>query len=93
MTSKQKKARLAYLRTLSKEELLRLYYMQQEKKAKESPFKYGRGVFAECKGTRIKKRVRNTFSREEMGTCPQVLHAVRTGVHSVCVCKGWANKF
>ena len=34
-------------------------------------------VFAECKGVRIRKRVRNSFSRDEAGTCSNYVGEVR----------------
>lgn len=62
--------------------------------------KYYIGYIASWKGelcpmvySKERKRVRNTFSREEMGTCPQSVYGVRTGKHSVCVCRCWDNRF
>lgn len=84
----------AYLNTLNAEEVMLLKYALQEKQANSVHIaEYGKNVFRECQGQRIRKRVRNTFSREEMGTCPQSVYGVRTGKHSVCVCRCWDNRF
>lgn len=34
-------------------------------------------VFAICKGVRIQKRVRNSFSRDEAGTCGYMMRTLR----------------
>lgn len=34
-------------------------------------------VFAVCKGVRMRKRVRNSFSRDEAGTCGTYVHTIR----------------
>lgn len=45
-------------------------------------------VFDRCKTRRPNKgKYRNGYSREEAGTCGNVVMGIRTGQYSVCVCK------
>lgn len=45
-------------------------------------------IFEECKGVRIRKRVRNSFSSEQAGKIGIITHEVRTqGTYGHVVCK------
>lgn len=44
-------------------------------------------VFEQCKRQRSTKRVRNSFSREEAGTCGMNTRTVRAGKYTTIVCK------
>ena len=45
-------------------------------------------VFDRCKQTRPNKgKAKNGYSREEAGTIGTITMGIRTGAHSVCVCK------
>lgn len=94
ISKREQKRRLAYLRTLNREELMQAYYARMEQKASESnTLEYGRNIFASCKGRRQPKKARNTICKEQNGTCPQVVYGIRTSTHNVVVCKGWNNRF
>ena len=49
-----------------------------------------RAIFEQCKRERTKKRVRNSFSREEAGTCGDVIVTFRKG-YTTQVCRAHRN--
>ena len=47
-----------------------------------------RKIFNECKGERMRKRVHNTYSHEEAGTCGSMLVTIRNNnTHTSQVCR------
>lgn len=88
ISKREQKRRLAYLRTLSKEQLMQAYYARMEQKASESTLEYGRNIFASCKGRRQPKKARNTICKEQNGTCGTYIATKRfPNSRLTCVCK------
>ena len=55
-----------------------LYYLKRQKNDYVQTFcEYERNIFAECKTERTQKRVRNTWSSEQAGTCGSYTHTIR----------------
>ena len=62
--------------------------MQQSYNKRMERLDVERAIFEQCKHQRTQKRVRNTFSREEAGTCGCVTVTKRfAGSRLTCVCK------
>ena len=73
---------------MSKEELMQAYYLQQEKRAYTLGTQIERNAFEIGKGVRIRKRAKNTFSKEEAGTCGTYIATKRfSNSRLTCVCK------
>ncbi len=88
MTKKEKRARLAYLRTCTKEELMMLYYAHKKECAQKNSMIEDARIFDTCKGKRTPKKARNTFSKEEFGTCGTCTKVMRfAGSRETCVYK------
>ena len=69
ISKREQKRRLQKLWHKSAEEQMQEYYLQQEKRAFTIGTQIERNAFEIGKGVRIRKRAKNTFSKEEFGTC------------------------
>ena len=88
ISKREQKRRLHKLQHMSKEELMQAYYLQQEKRAFTIGTQIERNAFEIGKGVRIRKRVKNTFSKEEFGTCGTYITTKRfANSRLTCVCK------
>lgn len=73
----------------SAEEQIQEYYLQQEKRVYAiNTTAIERNAFDICKGTRTQKRVKNTWSKEQTGTCGTYIATKRfSNSRLTCVCK------
>ena len=69
ISKREQKRRLHKLQHMSAEEQMIEHYLQQEKRAFTIGTQIERNAFEIGKGVRIRKRAKNTFSKEEFGTC------------------------
>lgn len=78
ISKREQKRRLQKLWHKSAEEQLQEYYLQQEKSVYIiNTTTIERNAFDICKGARTQKRVRNTWSTEQAGTCGSYTHTMR----------------
>lgn len=88
ISKREQKRRLQKLWHKSAEEQMQEYYLQQEKRAFTLSADIERNAFEIGKGVRIRKRAKNTFSKEEAGTCGTYIATKRfSNSRLTCVCK------
>ena len=88
ISKREQKRRLQKLWHMSAEEQMQEYYLQQERRAYTNNTTDERHVFDMCKGTRTQKRVKNTWSKEQAGTCGTYIATKRfANSRLTCVCK------
>jgi hypothetical protein len=88
ISRREQKRRLQKLWHKSAEEQMQAYYLQQKKQAFTLGTQIERNAFEIGKGTRIRKRAKNTFSKEEFGTCGTYITTKRfSNSRLTCVCK------
>ena len=72
----------------SAEEQMQAHYLQQEERAFTLSADIERNAFEIGKGVRIRKRAKNTFSKEEAGTCGTYVRTMRfENSYTTKVCK------
>ena len=72
----------------SAEEQMQEYYLQQKKQAFTLGTPIERNAFEIGKGKRMQKKVHNSFSKEEFGTCGTYIATRRfSNSRLTCVCK------
>ena len=88
ISKREQKRRLHKLQHMSKEELMQAYYLQQKKQAFTLGTQIERNAFEIGKGKRMQKKARNSFSKEEFGTCGTYIATKRfSNSRLTCVCK------
>lgn len=88
ISRREQKRRLQKLWHMSAEEQMQEYYLQQEKRAYTLGTQIERNAFEIGKGTKQPKKAKNTFSKEEFGTCGTYIATKRfPNSRLTCVCK------
>ena len=89
ISKREEKRRQQKLWHMSAEEQMKEYYLQQEKRVLTSnTTTIERNAFEIGKGKRMQKKVHNTFSKEEFGTCGTYIATKRfANSRLTCVCK------
>ena len=88
ISKREQKRRLQKLWHKSAEEQMQAHYLQQEERAFTLSADIERNAFEIGKGVRIRKRAKNTFSKEEAGTCGTYIATKRfQNSRLTCVCK------
>lgn len=88
ISKREEKRRLQKLWHKSAEEQMQEYYLQQKKRAYTLGTQIERNAFEIGKGKRMQKKARNSFSKEEFGTCGTYIATKRfSNSRLTCVCK------
>ena len=88
ISKREEKRRLQKLWHKSAEEQMQEYYLQQKKQAFTLGTPIERNAFEIGKGKRMQKKVHNSFSKEEFGTCGTYIATRRfSNSRLTCVCK------